>query len=49
MAPGFAAKADAYPDTMYIMTGLLLVGLIYNVLMRPVHERHLLSPEVAGV
>ena len=43
------AKADAYTDTMYIMTGLLLVGLICNVMMRPVHERHLLSPQVAGV
>jgi MFS family permease len=43
------AKADAYTETMYIMTGLLLVGLICNVMMRPVHERHLLSPQVAGV
>jgi len=43
------AKADAYTDTMYIMTGLLLVGLICNVMMRPVHERHLLNPQVAGV
>jgi MFS family permease len=42
------AKADAYTDTMYIMTGLLLVGLICNVMMRPVHERHLLSPQMAG-
>jgi len=39
----------AKADTMYIMTGLLLVGLICNVMMRPVHERHLLSPQVAGV
>lgn len=37
------AKADAYTDTMYIMTGLLLIGLICNLLMRPVHERHHIS------
>jgi MFS family permease len=43
------AKADAYTDTMYIMAGLLVVGLICNVLMRPVHERHLLTPQIAGV
>ncbi len=44
-----AAKADAYTDTMYIMAGLLLIGLICNVLMRPVHERHLLTPQTAGI
>ncbi len=37
------AKADAYNETMYIMAGLLLIGLICNLLMRPVHERHVLS------
>jgi hypothetical protein len=25
---------------MYLMTGLLLVGLVCNLLVRPVHERH---------
>jgi MFS family permease len=43
------AKADAYTETMYIMAGLLVVGLICNVLMRPVHERHLLTAQIAGV
>ncbi|MEO8714921.1 MAG: OFA family MFS transporter [Acetobacteraceae bacterium] len=38
-----AAKADAYDETMYIMAGLLLIGLICNLLMRPVHERHVLT------
>jgi MFS family permease len=33
-------KAQAYSVTMYIMCALLLVGLICNVLMRPVEERH---------
>ena len=36
------AKAAAYDETMYIMAGLLLIGLICNLLMRPVHERHVL-------
>jgi MFS family permease len=34
------AKADAYSITMYIMAGLLAVGLVCNLLMRPVDERH---------
>ncbi|HTH96296.1 MAG TPA: OFA family MFS transporter [Stellaceae bacterium] len=35
------AKADAYSLTLYIMCGLLAVGLISNLLMRPVStDRH---------
>lgn len=34
------AKADAYTVTMYIMAGLLLVGFVCNLLMRPVDDRH---------
>ncbi|MCY1520269.1 putative MFS-type transporter YhjX [compost metagenome] len=34
------AKADAYTVTMYIMAGLLVVGFICNLLVRPVHPRH---------
>ncbi|HUJ76581.1 MAG TPA: OFA family MFS transporter, partial [bacterium] len=34
------AKADAYNVTMYIMAGLLLIGLICNLLVRPVAEKH---------
>ena len=40
-------KADAYNVTMYIMAGLLLLGLVCNLLMRAVHERHVLSPQTA--
>jgi hypothetical protein len=29
------AKADAYTTTMYLMAGLLLVGLVCNLLVRP--------------
>jgi len=43
-----AAKADAYTETMYIMAGLLLIGLICNLLMRPVHERHYLAAQAVG-
>src|SRR4051812_46080330 len=34
------AKADAYTVTMYIMAGLLVIGFIANLMVRPVHERH---------
>ncbi|WP_033193999.1 L-lactate MFS transporter [Methylomonas sp. MK1] len=34
------AKADAYNVTMYIMAGLLVVGFIANLSIRPVHEKH---------
>ncbi len=34
------AKADAYNITMYIMAGLLVVGLICNVLVKSVNARH---------
>ncbi|MEO8560257.1 MAG: MFS transporter, partial [Rhodospirillales bacterium] len=33
-------KAEAYTVTMYIMAGLLVVGLICNFLMKPVDQRH---------
>ena len=36
-------KADAYNVTMYIMAGLLLLGLVCNLLMRAVHERYVLD------
>ncbi|RLQ89207.1 L-lactate MFS transporter [Notoacmeibacter ruber] len=40
-------KADAYTITMYIMAGLLAVGLVLNMLMNPVHERHHLPSDAA--
>jgi MFS family permease len=33
-------KAQAYSITMYIMCGLLLIGFLCNLAMRPVDERH---------
>jgi MFS family permease len=33
------ARAEAYNLTMYLMAGLLLVGLVCNLLVRPVEER----------
>ena len=33
------ARAEAYNLTMYLMAGLLLVGLVCNLLVRPVDER----------
>ncbi|MDE2006345.1 MAG: MFS transporter, partial [Rhodospirillales bacterium] len=40
-------KADAYSVTMYIMAGLLLVGLLCNLAVRPVADRHYLRGQEA--
>jgi MFS family permease len=32
--------AQAYSFVLYVMCGLLVIGLIANLLVRPVHERH---------
>ncbi len=39
------AKAAAYDVTMYILAGLLFVGLICNLLVRPVAEKHFMTDE----
>ena len=41
------AKADAYSVTMYIMAGLLLIGFVCNLAMRPVSEHHHLPGQEA--
>ncbi len=33
-------KAEAYNSTMYLMAGLLLIGLVANLLVRPVDPKH---------
>jgi MFS family permease len=33
-------KAEAYNDTFYLMCGLLGIGLVANLLVRPVDERY---------
>jgi hypothetical protein len=33
-------KAEAYNTTLYIMAGILLVGLVCNLMVRPVDARH---------
>jgi MFS family permease len=40
---------DAYNTTMYVMASLLIAGLICNLLMTPVHERHYYSPQEEAV
>lgn len=35
--------AQAYSITMYIMASLLLVGLVSNLLVKPVHKKHLMK------
>ncbi len=42
------AKADAYTTTMHIMAGLLVVGFICNLLVRPVDESHLTTEQPAA-
>jgi MFS family permease len=39
------ARADAYTITMYILSGLLILGLICNWLVRPVAEEHHMTPQ----
>jgi len=34
------AKAEAYNVTMYIMAGILVLGFVSNLLIKPVHEKH---------
>src|SRR5580698_5706618 len=42
------AKAQAYNITMYIMAGLLVVGLICNFLVRPVAARFHMKPDAGA-
>ena len=35
-------RAEAHNDTFTLMCGLLLVGLVANLLVRPVHSKHYL-------
>jgi MFS family permease len=42
------AKAQAYNVTMYIMAGLLAVGLICNFLVRPVDPRYHMKADAGG-
>ena len=39
------AKADAYTVTMYIMAGLLAVGFVLNLMMKPVDARFHMTGE----
>ena len=38
-------KAQAYDVTMYILAGLLAIGLICNLLVRPVNEKHFMTDD----
>ncbi len=40
--------AEAYNSTLYLMAGLLLLGLIANLCVRPVQARHHLPPRRLG-
>jgi MFS family permease len=40
-------KAQVYDQTMYVLVGFLLVGLVANALVRPVHEKHLMKDDGA--
>jgi len=39
------AKAQAYSLTMYILAGLLALGFICNLLIKPVDPKHYMTPE----
>ena len=40
--------ADLYTLSLYIMVGVLVVGFVANLLIRPVAERHMERPEAEG-
>ena len=40
-------KAQAYNNTFYLMVGLLIIGLVANLLVRPVDAKHHLKDELA--
>jgi MFS family permease len=39
------ARASVYNTTMYILAGLLVVGLILNLMIRPVADKYFMTPE----
>jgi MFS family permease len=39
------ARAQVYSVTMYVLAGLLVIGLICNILVRPVAEKHFMTPQ----
>jgi len=39
------AKSLVYDRTLYIMAGILLAGLVCNLLIRPVNERHFMTQD----
>jgi MFS family permease len=39
------AAGDAYNTTMYILAGLLVVGFLCNLMVRPVAERHFMTDD----
>ena len=41
------AKGEAYAVTMYIMAGLLLVGFVCNMLIKPVDAKHYMRDDTA--
>ncbi|MDB5988799.1 MAG: permease [Herbaspirillum sp.] len=39
------ARASVYNTTMYILAGLLVLGLLLNLMIRPIAEKHFMTPE----
>ena len=42
----YLPPAQAYSTTMYIMAGLLAIGFIFNLIMRPVDSKHFVNHEI---
>jgi hypothetical protein len=38
-------KAQVYSTTMYVLAGLLAVGFVCNLLVSPVAEKHVMTPQ----
>ncbi|WQG59224.1 OFA family MFS transporter [Pseudomonas sp. RTB3] len=43
------ARADAYDISLYILAGLLVLGFICNLLIRPVADKHFMTDEALAV
>ena len=41
-------REQVYNQTMYILVGMLVVGLIANLLIRPVAEKHFMTEQEIG-
>jgi hypothetical protein len=42
-------REQVYNQTMFILVGMLVIGLIANLMIRPVNDKHFMTPEELAV